>query len=265
MRSFSKQYIGYVFDRHRSSFMWVEFLYVVFFIISSPLAVINIIIYSGLFVILFIAQSFLLIQTPSKPPKDWFNPNGRTPLLKEKTIDTPDGFRLQYRISSDNIKDRQNKKTMLIACPLGQSGLSVYYPLLCQLTNTDNKKKDEWLFISWDYRGFWGSSSIQQNNESTADRIREVSIFECAKDANVILTAENIDCVDVCIGHRFVVNCVPLRNYNMLYLYSVGVQVMLEFAVLYPKKLRSMVLVNGSHGTVFDRAFQRMIQDFRAW
>ena len=50
--------------------------------------------------------------------------------------------------------------------------------------------------------------------------------------------------------------------YADIYIYdlSMGVQVILEFAVLYPKKLKSMVLINGSHGTVFDRAFQPIIR-----
>lgn len=39
-----------------------------------------------------------------------------------------------------------------------------------------------------------------------------------------------------------------------------GVQVSLEFAVLYPKKLKSMILLNGSHGTVFHTAFQPIVR-----
>lgn len=126
---------------------------------------------------------------------------------------------------------------MLLAAPLGQQGPSIYYPLLCQLGSKN------WIFISWDYRGFWKSQQIEEHNdECTRDRIRETSIFEFARDANRILLAEDIPCVDVMIGH------------------SLGVQVTLEFAVLYPKKLRSMILLNGSHGTVFHTAFQLIIR-----
>lgn len=230
---------SFVFDRHRSSFLWAEFLYIFFFIITSFLSFINIIIYSIGFFAFWIIQSLILIQTPSKPPNDWFNPNGPTPKLKEKTTDTPDGYTLKYKISSDSNEDKNNKKIMLIACPLGQCGLSVYYPLLCQLTNN---QQNDWIFVTWDYRGFWGSTNIHENNECTEDRIRELSIFECARDANTVLAAEDIDSVDVCLGH------------------SMGVQVVLEFAVLYPKKLRSMVLLNGSHGSVFHTAFQPIIR-----
>merc|ERR1712218_237271 len=117
----------------------------------------------------------------------------------------------------------------------GQKGPSIYYPLLCQLG------EDEWTYITWDYRGFWSSS--QRNEEHTErDRIREISIFEFASDINVILEQERIQCVDAVIGH------------------SMGVQVTLEFAVLYPHRLKSMILLNGSHGTVFHTAFQPIVR-----
>ncbi len=42
--------------------------------------------------------------------------------------------------------------------------------------------------------------------------------------------------------------------------FSMGVQVSLEFAVLYPECVSKLVLLNGTHGHIFDTAFQPLLR-----
>ncbi len=84
-------------------------------------------------------------------------------------------------------------------------------------------------FVSWDYRGLFESAGAQ--------RPGELAVPEHAADLGAILDAEGVDTAHL-IG------------------WSMGVQVSLEFALRHPERVRSLVLINGTFGQVFDTAFQ---------
>lgn len=89
--------------------------------------------------------------------------------------------------------------------------------------------KDKFQFVTWDYRGLFESGA--------EEKIRRLSIMEHAEDLNEILDAVGADSA-VVTG------------------WSMGVQVGLEFASLYPEKVDGLVLLNGSFGHIFHSGFQ---------
>lgn len=89
--------------------------------------------------------------------------------------------------------------------------------------------KDQFQFVTWDYRGLFESGA--------EERIRRLSIMEHAEDLNEILETVGADSA-VVTG------------------WSMGVQVGLEFASLYPEKVDGLVLLNGSFGHIFSTGFQ---------
>lgn len=87
----------------------------------------------------------------------------------------------------------------------------------------------KWKIITWDYRGLFDSD--------TAGTLQRLSIREHAEDANEILLKEGIEKA-VFVG------------------WSMGVQVSLETATLFPERVQAMVLLNGTYGHVLQTAFQ---------
>mmetsp|Transcript_81421 Transcript_81421/g.264343 ORF Transcript_81421/g.264343 Transcript_81421/m.264343 type:complete len:426 (-) Transcript_81421:9-1286(-) len=89
-------------------------------------------------------------------------------------------------------------------------------------------------YITWDYRGLFGSSRPKS--------LRRLSVCEHAHDAAEVLHACGFDFADVVVG------------------WSMGVQVGLEFALLYPDAAGRLVLINGAHGQVFHSALQPIVR-----
>jgi len=54
---------------------------------------------------------------------------------------------------------------MLLAAPLGQCGPSIYAPIMARYG-------DDFTYISWDYRGFFGSSLEKRKTPKRALRYR---------------------------------------------------------------------------------------------
>lgn len=130
-----------------------------------------------------------------------------------------DGVKLRVHVA----KGRPDALTMLLAAPLGQCGPGVYDPLRARFGDRFN-------YITWDYRGLFESESPSQP--------RRIAIHEHAEDAIEVLLGAGFDKCDVIVGH------------------SMGSAVSLEACLLYPQKIRSLVLLNGFHGQVFHTAFQ---------
>jgi len=84
-------------------------------------------------------------------------------------------------------------------------------------------------FVTWDYRGLFESDA--------PTRIRRLSIYDHAEDIGELLKALGADTAHI-VG------------------WSMGVQVGLEFATLYPERTSSLCLLNGTYGRVFDSVFQ---------
>eukprot|EP00124_Ichthyophonus_hoferi_P003080 Ihof_evm3s246 gene=Ihof_evmTU3s246 len=112
---------------------------------------------------------------------------------------------------------------MILAAGLGIHGYSGYAPII-------HHYGDDYTYITWDYRGLFDSEQ--------PENMQRMSIDEHVEDLNEILIAEGIQRAECIIGH------------------SMGVQVALEFALVHPDKVQSLILLNGAHGKVFQSALQ---------
>ena len=87
--------------------------------------------------------------------------------------------------------------------------------------------------ITWDYRGIFESDAPQ--------RVRRLAVGNHAEDAFRIMEAEGVDKA-VFVG------------------WSMGVQVSLEFASLYPERTERLVLINGTHGHALSTGLQPLFR-----
>lgn len=110
---------------------------------------------------------------------------------------------------------------MMLASGLG-GRLHIWEPLL-------ERFADRWRMITWDYRGLFESDA--------PSRIRRLAIPNHAEDARRILDAEGVE-RSVFVG------------------WSMGVQVSLEFAGLFPERVEKLVLLNGTHGHALTTGLQ---------
>jgi len=162
------------------------------------------------------------VQIPDLVRKSSLREPFSVPEFQEYTLTTRDGVRLHYRISKTG-----GDKIMVMACPLGQCGPSIFDAVSSALG-------PEYTYITWDYRGFFKSGC--------PDQVREISVPEHARDMVEVLKACGYNHADVAIGH------------------SMGVQVILEALCLFPKSFGKAILLNGAHGHVFSTAFQMMVR-----
>jgi len=93
--------------------------------------------------------------------------------------------------------------------------------------------RDRYRVVLWDYRGLYGSG-LPQND-------RRLSVRDHAEDVAGLLDALDARRADL-IG------------------WSMGVQVALEFGTLYPERTRSLILVNGTYGGMFETALQPLFR-----
>eukprot|EP01097_Dermamoeba_algensis_P004149 TRINITY_DN2755_c0_g1_i1.p1 TRINITY_DN2755_c0_g1~~TRINITY_DN2755_c0_g1_i1.p1 ORF type:complete len:344 (+),score=66.77 TRINITY_DN2755_c0_g1_i1:83-1033(+) len=162
------------------------------------------------------------------PPKYWV-----LPVPQHKYLLTRDGLRLSYFVidspkpeEEEEEEKKTPKKVMVFANGLGVRGTFLLYaPIIHHYI-----KSGEWTFITWNYRGLHGSD--------TPKNARRLAIPEHAEDLLQLMKQEKLKEIDVLFGH------------------SMGVQVSLEFAILYPEKVRHLVLMNGTHGHVLTTAWQ---------
>jgi len=92
---------------------------------------------------------------------------------------------------------------------------------------------DQYKIITWDYRGIFNSGAPQ--------RMRELSIPYHVEDLKSILAAEKVKKATL-IG------------------WSMGVQVALEMASLYPDTVNKLILINGTYGQALSAAFQPLFR-----
>lgn len=150
---------------------------------------------------------------------DTSTPKYLVPTFQTFYHETRDGVNIKIRIAKSN----KSSKVMLLAAPLGQCGPEIFNPIMCWFG-------PEFTYISWDYRGFFGSAKPA--------RLRKISVPEHANDAVEVLHACGFSKADVMVGH------------------SMGTAVTLETILLFPEAVTSFVLLNGFHGHVFSTAFQ---------
>lgn len=114
----------------------------------------------------------------------------------------------------------ENHETLVLANGLG-GRLYAWEPILDRFAS-------KYRIITWDYRGLFDSR--------TKDFTR-LSIRDHAEDVRAVLDAEKV-------GKATLIG------------WSMGVQVILEFAHLHPDLTRSLILINGTYGHAFSTSFQ---------
>jgi len=115
--------------------------------------------------------------------------------------------------------------TMVLASGLG-GRLYIWEPIL-------ERFGARWRMITWDYRGLFESDA--------PSRIQRLAVNNHAEDILQILDKEGIERA-VFVG------------------WSMGVQVSLEFASIYPERVDKLVLLNGTHGHALTTGFQPLFR-----
>eukprot|EP00929_Paragymnodinium_shiwhaense_P034428 TRINITY_DN18735_c0_g1_i1.p1 TRINITY_DN18735_c0_g1~~TRINITY_DN18735_c0_g1_i1.p1 ORF type:complete len:264 (-),score=32.92 TRINITY_DN18735_c0_g1_i1:750-1541(-) len=152
---------------------------------------------------------------------------------EEATLKTPDGVTIRYYYGTRKGGTLGDGKVVLLCNPLGQKGVTSYYPVIAACVEAWGT---DVTCIGWDYRGFFESDHPK--------RTRTLDVRNHAQDGHEVLKAvlgEGRE-VDLLVGH------------------SMGVQVALEFALLYPEQVRAMVLLNGTFGHALQTAFQPLLK-----
>lgn len=153
------------------------------------------------------------------------------------TVTTRDGVVINYykaivRSEDGSRRAVQDPKVVLFCNPLGQKGMSSWGSACAAIAQLWGPGT---ILICWDYRGFFESDDPK--------RPRTVDVRNHAEDGAVVL--------EEVVGDR------PA---TLLVGHSMGVQVALEFTLLYPEKVGSMVLLNGTYGHALQTAFQPILR-----
>jgi len=122
---------------------------------------------------------------------------------------------------------------ILFCNPLGQKGITSYYTVIAAAVEAWGTNIT---CIGWDYRGFFESDKPKRN--------RTIDVRNHAQDGQEVLKAvlgEGAH-ADLLVGH------------------SMGVQVALEFALLYPETVGAMVLLNGTFGHALQTGLQPILK-----
>jgi len=136
--------------------------------------------------------------------------------VKEKCVTSHDGVKITYQSIGEG-----TGKVVALGHGLG-ARLYAWEPVLDALV-------PDYRVITWHYRGLYASE--------TPKKIRHLSIPNHAEDLRRIMDAEKIEKLSI-VG------------------WSMGVQVGLEFAALYPERLDRLVLINGTYGHALETGFQ---------
>ena len=142
-------------------------------------------------------------------------------LVVNKSLKTRDGVNICYQTLGTDKK----KPVVCIAHGLG-ARLYAWAPIL-------NAVLPRYRVITWHYRGLYQSE--------TQESVRRFSILDHADDLKAILDREKVPKAHI-IG------------------WSMGVQVALEFAHLYPERLEKLVLINGTYGHTLATGLQPLFR-----
>eukprot|EP00439_Symbiodinium_sp_Y106_P030759 s376_g3.t1 len=159
------------------------------------------------------------------------------PDAKSATVTTPDGVELRYctaviRNEGGGVPPKDAEKVVIFCNPLGQKGFASWGSVIASIAQAWGPGT---LLVCWDYRGFFESQDPK--------RLRTVDVRNHAEDAAVVLREVIGDRpADLLVGH------------------SMGVQVGLEFALLFPDKVGSLILLNGTYGQALQTGFQPVLR-----
>jgi 3-oxoadipate enol-lactonase len=115
----------------------------------------------------------------------------------------------------------QGPKTLLLANGLGGRLYSLE-PIVDEFWR-------EYRIITWDYRGLFESDAPVS--------MRRLQVVHHVEDALAILEAEKVERA-------------------VLFGWSMGVQIALDFAATHPERVAGLMLMNGTHGKIFSTGFQ---------
>lgn len=135
--------------------------------------------------------------------------------IREYTMRTFDGTKIAYQVFGEG------PIPVAICNGIGGTLLAWKHVL--------SEFRRDFRFISWDYRGLFNSEAPAKHDAYT--------IQDHAKDLRSVLEQEQVTEPVVLMG------------------WSMGVQVALEYYHLFAETVRSIVLVNGTYGSVWDTAF----------
>lgn len=172
------------------------------------------------------AEYDITITPESLPPKE-----------DEGRVTTPDGVDIRYCTTCIPARDgslpsAEESKVVLFFNPLGHKGFAPWGTACATIAQLWGPGT---MLICWDYRGFFESDGPK--------RPRAVDVRNHAEDARVVLKeVVGNKPADVIIGH------------------SMGVQVALEFILLYPEDVGSVILMNGTYGHALQTAFQPLLR-----
>lgn len=144
---------------------------------------------------------------------------------EEFTTVARDGTELRCSVK----RGRPDAQVMLVFAPLGQANMMSYWCIMQHLG-------DAYTYVSWQYRGFFDSELPK--------RARRVSVRDHAEDGRDVL------------ARAHALGMVPYDFADVALSHSKGVQVSLEFVLLYPALVHAQIMISGSYGSVFHQAFQ---------
>ena len=164
------------------------------------------------------------------PERGWSVP--KTEMMH---LTTRDGVAIRCYIARPSSAASVDKphRVVLLCQPLGQCvqtcGLDPFTPVILGLG------AETCTYITWDYRGFFGSDA--------PNRLRRCSIRDHAEDAVEVLALA----------------CGPNAVAEAVVGHSMGVQVALEFCLLRPELVGSLVLLNGTSGHALRTGLQPIV------
>jgi pimeloyl-ACP methyl ester carboxylesterase len=170
-----------------------------------------------------------------------------------RVLTTRDGVRLTYYVLFPG-----NPRLMVFASGLG---FASDFAAFASLVHRYGKVGGDFSFIAWDYRGLFSSGGgpmadeDDQEDSDNGTRRRSTRAKQQAKTKRPVprrLAIPNHaeDLADILAAEG------RYPQIDLLVGYSLGVAISLEFAALYPDRLKKLALINGTYGSVFETAFQ---------
>jgi len=147
------------------------------------------------------------------------------PVKTETYVSKRSGLKMTYKYHGDG------SKIFFLAAGLGCREY-LWYPMLKQLADEGNNQ--EWTFVTWWYRGMFGADSKEDMSMSVADAAEDVK--ELLEEFRAKRGEDTI--IDVFLG------------------WSAGVQVVLQFAQLYPDCVGKLIINCGTHGNIAETFLQ---------
>lgn len=177
----------------------------------------------------------------------------RCPVV-HRSFRTRDGTLISYHILYPG-----NPRLMVFANGLGAAS---DFSAFASVIHRYGKIGGDYSFLTWDYRGLFSGASLSpeasdgSNGSGSGRSVRSSASASSSRSNNSIKRPRRLaipnhaeDLFEILAQER-------VRRIDLLIGWSMGVQISLEFASLYPDSVRRLALLNGTYGSVFETAFQ---------